>query len=545
MLNKLTIDNYAIIDHLEICFEHGLNTITGQTGAGKSILLGALGILAGDKVDASALLAKDKNGVIEATFDVKNYRLQGVFKANDLEYNDSVVIRRVISPNGKNRAFLDDVPVTQAVLKEFAVKLIDIHSQHQSLLISHKDFQIKIIDSVGKQIEFIEAYRAEFLRLRALEAKKKRLESANDENLKRVEYLQYQVDEIEQLKVKDGELATLEGELKALTYASEITQDLAEAHGHLDDEERGAILSIRRAVSCLQNAAKRSEMLDPLFDRLNSTFIELKDIDEEIQEAAYKIEMNPERLAEVEQRCDALNAVLHKHECRSEAQLLELYNSMSEELEELCCGEESLDKLNEEIAVLGAKVKEMAEKISAKRMETKPVIEQHTVRIMNQLGIKDTRFVVDLKKCELNESGGDDVEFLFSANVVSSPMPIGKVASGGEIARLMLALKGIVSRSVKLPTIIFDEIDTGVSGGIADKMGEIICFMATQMQVINITHLPQVASKGEHHFYVYKDKQTSIKKLGKEERVEKIAEMLSGANVTDAAREQAKQLLRS
>lgn len=543
MLRNLIIENYAIIDHLDIKFENGLNIITGQTGAGKSILLGALGVLAGDKVDAAALLDKEKNAVVEAVFEVGNYRLQGLFKQNEIDYADMITIRRIVSPSGKSRAFIDDVPVTQTTLKEFANKLIDIHSQHQSLLISHSDFQIKIIDSVAKQIEFVEKYRAEFLNLRTLERQKKRLLEQNDQNAKRKEFLTYMTDEIEALNVKIGETATLDEELKALTYASEITESLSAAYGMLDEEERGVVVNLKRAVTNLHDAVKHSAIIEPLYERLNSAYLEIKDINEEIQDVAYKIELNPARLQEVEERLDAINSVLHKHGCDNESELMELYAKMSEELEQLNMSEGDIDKLTAGIAKLGVEIDQMASQISQTRAKTIPLIEQHTVRIMNQLGIKDTRFVVELKECELNESGRNSLDFLFSANAVSQPMPIAKVASGGEIARLMLALKGIVSKSVKLPTIIFDEIDTGVSGSIADKMGEIISFMGTQMQVINITHLPQVASKGEHHFYVYKDKKTSIKKLNPTERVEKIAEMLSGAIITDAAREQAKQLL--
>lgn len=543
MLRNLSIDNYAIIDHLEICFESGLNIITGQTGAGKSILLGALGVLSGEKVDAAVLLDKSKNAVVEADFEVGNYSLQGVFKHHELDYSDSVVIRRVILPNGKSRAFINDVPVTQSILKDFAARLIDIHSQHQSLLISHTDFQIKIIDSVGKQIDFVEKYKSEYLSLRAKERHLKHLEEQSDEVLKRKEHLTYMTDEIELLKVKDGEIATLDEELKSLTYANDITTALGSAFGFLDQDEIGVVVNLKRAVSALAEAKKHSSITQPAYERLNSAFIEIKDITDQIQELAEKIELNPDRLSEVELRLDAINTVLHKHGCANERELIDLNLAMSEELEQLNLGEGGLDKLRQEIEKLKIVVVDMAQKVSAGRKSAIPNIEQHTVRIMNQLGIKDTQFKVDIKDCEIGESGADAVEFLFSANVISQPMPIAKVASGGEIARLMLALKGIVSRSVKLPTIIFDEIDTGVSGSIADKMGEIICFMGTQMQVINITHLPQVASKGEHHFYVYKDKQTSIKKLDKEERIEKIAEMLSGANITDAAREQARVLL--
>lgn len=543
MLSNLTIDNYAIIDHLEINFESGLNIITGQTGAGKSILLGALGVLGGCKSDSGVLLDKAKNAVIEGVFEVGNYNLRQLFKQHEIDYADKITIRRIIGVNGKSRSFIDDVPVTNIVLKDFADKLIDIHSQHQSLLISHSDFQIKIIDSVGKQVEFVEKYKTEYLNLHALETKKRRIEQMKEQSSQRRDYLQHQVDQIEELKIKIGEFETLDNEHKSLLHASEITQSIGSAYGFLDDEERGVLLNLKRSLGYVSDAARHSALIDPLYDRLNSAYIDIKDVCQELQDVAYKIELNPDRLAEVEQRLDAINSVTFKHDCRNEAELMEVYTKMSEELEELNSGPENIDKLNQMIAQSQAKVNEMAEIISQTRAKAIPTIEQHTVRIMNQLGIKDTRFIVKCDDCQLSETGKNAVDFLFSANVVAEPMPIGKVASGGEIARLMLALKGIVSKSVKLPTIIFDEIDTGVSGGIADKMGEIISFMGTQMQVINITHLPQVASKGEHHFYVYKDKQTSIKKLSPTERIEKIAEMLSGANITDAAREQARQLL--
>lgn len=545
MLTSLQIENYAIIESLDINFEPSLNTITGQTGAGKSILLGALGLLSGAKADASALLDNQKNCVVEGTFDISRYEMQDYFAANDVDYSDSITIRRVIAPTGKHRAFVDAQPVTQTFLKELSERLIDIHSQHQSLLLAHQDFQLKILDSVASQLEVVASHRRGFALWKAKNKELAKLKADALENEKRKEFLEHHVEEILSLKLQPGEMTALEDELRVLTHAADIAESVGAAHAMGDDAESGYLMLLHRSLGQLSSVKKYYAPLEELYERLNSTYIELKDLGGEFYDIVEKMEVNPARKEKIESRLDTINALFHKHGKSSEAELLELKEQLDEELWQMTVGENSIEALVAEIAKIEKSLNDLSARITNGRQKAIPQIEKHTTEIVKSLGIKDAVFTISINPCEMGASGSDVVCFLFSANAISAPQPIEKVASGGEISRLMLALKGIVSKSVSLPTVIFDEIDTGVSGAIADKMGDIISTMGKTMQVINITHLPQVASKGDHHFFVYKDSNsgTHIKKLDVAEREERIAEMLSGANITDAARTQARELL--
>lgn len=543
MLTSLHIENYAIIESLDISFERSLNIITGQTGAGKSILLGALGLLSGSKADASMLLDSSKNCVIEGVFDIASYDMRDFFAANEVDYEDVITIRRLIAPSGKHRAFVNDLPVTQTFLKELSERLIDIHSQHQSLLLSHQDFQIKILDSVAAQLEVVASHRRGFALWKTKQKEYAKLVEQASENEKRKEFLEYHIEEIENLKLHDGEVKALEQELEVLTHASDIAQSVGAAHAMGDDADSGYLTLLYRSLGQISSVKKFYAPLDELYERLNSAYIELKDLGGEFFDIIEKMEVNPIRKEQIEGRLDAINGLCHKHQKSTEAELVALKEQMNEELWDMTLGDSKIDALRAEILKIEVSLKDLSYRITQGRRKAIPQIEKHTTEMMQSLGIKDAVFKVNIEQCEMGMSGSDGVRFMFSANAVSSPQPIEKVASGGEISRLMLALKGIVSRSVSLPTVIFDEIDTGVSGAIADRMGDIFSDMGKTMQVINITHLPQVASKGNHHFYVYKDSGTHIKKLDNAERVERIAEMLSGANITDAARTQAKELL--
>lgn len=543
MLISLDIDNFAIIDHLDINFENGLNIITGQTGAGKSILLGALGLLSGDKADTSTLLNPEKNCVIEASFKINSYGLQDFFEKNELDYSDTITIRRLIAPTGKHRAFVDDQPVTQTTLKELSEKLIDIHSQHQSLLLSHRDFQTKIIDSVAGQLELVDQYKILYNSLKIKEKERAKLKVEQEAKAKQRDYLQFSVDQIDELKIQQGELEELENELSMLTHAADITESLSMVHGLADEPDQGFMALLYKALNEVSHIKKHYPPLEEFHQRLNSCYIELKDLDSDCCDMIEKVEVNPARREMLEKRIDIINSLFHKHSISTEEELVALKDGMENELWQMTISDNRLDDLAREIKLLTTTITDKSTQLTAGRKKAIPTIERHTIEMMKSLGIKDANFIIELTSCQLDVMGADQVRFLFSANAVAQPQPIEKVASGGEISRLMLALKGLVSKSVSLPTVIFDEIDTGVSGSIADKMGEIISQMSKTMQVINITHLPQVASKGEHHYYVYKDSGTHIIKLSPQERVERIAEMLSGANITDAARTQAKELL--
>ena len=545
MLQSLVINNYAIIKHLDIQFKTGLNIITGQTGAGKSIMLGALSLLFGAKADATALLDKTKNGVIEGDFNIANYNLQDFFKNNNLEYSDSINVRRVLNfATSKSRAFVNDQPIPRGVLVEIGNRLIDIHSQHQSLLLSHSDFQIKILDSVAALIPQVETLKKDFKQLQIEKKELRLLQEQAEAMLKEQEVLQFQVDEIDEAKIKPGELKTLEDELQQLTHATDIIENLAAANNLLDQTDIGALTVLYQATKCIHNVAKHSDSFQELFERVNGCYLELKEATADIDNAAQNIELNPARLEIIEERVDMINSLLYKHKLQQEEQLIELCNTLSDKLWGLTQNEERISKLTMSIDNAERVLVAMANKISLSRHRATSSIENHVIDMLKELGIKNTRFTVSLTPAQLGETGIDNVEFLFSANELSAPQPIAKVASGGEIARLMLSLKALVSKTVKLPTIVFDEIDTGVSGSVADSMGNIISQMGKTMQVINITHLPQVAAKGDNHYYVYKDTDTHIKLLNPQEREEHIAEMLSGSTVTEAARKQAKELLR-
>lgn len=545
MLRSLVINNYAIIRHLDIQFQSGLNIITGQTGAGKSIMLGALSLLFGAKATIAALLDGQKNGVIEGEFDIANYNLQAFFNANKLDYSNIITVKRVLNhASGKSRAYISDQPISRDILVAIGTKLIDIHSQHQSLLLSHSDFQIKIIDSIAQQITQGENLKNDFKLLLSDKRELKHLIEQAAQTDKEKELLQFQVDEIEEASIKPGEIQSIEDELKKLTNATDIIENLGAANNILEEPDTGALTLLYRTTRYIQNIAKHSNEFQDLFERINGCYIELKEANADIDNAAQKVELNPARLELLESRVDTINSLLYKHNLNNEVELIELSNLLSDKLWGLAQNDDRIEQLTKAIASSQNTLIAHAKTISIARHAAIENIEKHVIKMLQDLEIKQTQFKVELSQTELNETGIDKVEFLFSANEISAPQPIANVASGGEIARLMLALKALVSKSVNLPTIVFDEIDTGVSGSVANSMGNIIEQMGKTMQVINITHLPQVAAKGNNHYYVYKDTETHIKQLTHKEREEHIAEMLSGSKITDAARKQARELLK-
>ncbi|MFI3295152.1 MAG: DNA repair protein RecN [Rikenellaceae bacterium] len=545
MLRTLTIENYAIIESLDITFERGLNIITGQTGAGKSILLGALSLLSGARADVSVLLDKSRSCIVEGTFEVSGYNLQGFFAKYDLDYDDTVIIRRQVNTSGKSRAFISDQPVSQGVLKELSVVLIDIHSQHQSLLISHRDFQIKVLDSIACQIDRVEDYRRRYDSLCLARKRLVALKATALQERQRLDLLNHYVDEIELLGVRSGEVEALTQELAVLSNASQIVENVSAAFSLADEAEIGFLSLIHRAQGHLSSVGRYYQPVSGLSDRLSSCYIELQDISSECFDIAQNMEINPLRVEQVEMRLDSINSLLHKHDLEDTDQLIALRERFDNEIWDLSQQENEIESLEAQISQMDGEVRLLAQEISSRRGDVIPKIESQISLMLKDLGIKDARLEILMEPVEINSFGQDSVRFLFSANALSAPQPIEKVASGGEISRLMLSLKGLMSRSVNLTTIIFDEIDTGVSGQIADRMGEIMTQMGEYMQVINITHLPQVASKGENHFYVYKEDSgaSHIRRLTSSERVEKIAEMLSGANITEAAISQACSLL--
>ena len=559
MLRELKIENYAIIEHLDIAFHPGLNIITGETGAGKSILLGALSLLGGARADAAAIRDGAASCVIEAAFDVRNYRedLLPVFEENDLDWEDEITIRRTISSAGKSRAFVDDVPVTLTVLRAVADRLVDIHSQHRTLLLAGTGFQTHLVDAVAGQVDRVAEYTALYKRLQGLRGELSRAEQANEAAAKERDYLQYQLEQLLALKLRTGEVEELEAEQNLLTHAEEIAQGLDYCVGMLTADngplEGGVNAGVKSMGAVLGRLKGKYTAAGELAARVESVYLELKDLADEFERGRDGVHVDPERLAVVTGRLDDIYTLCRKHridEANAEAELLRLQAELDAQLQEFDAAEGRIGELRREIAALEERATKEAERMTAGRLKAGPKIAKHVVKTLGSLGIRGAVFEVEITPAEgLTATGADRIEMLFSGNAGTKSQPIEQVASGGEMARVMLALKGLVTKSLHLPTIIFDEIDTGVSGQVADRMGEIIAEMGDSMQVLNITHLPQVAAKGQHHYYVYKDaggaaSGTHIRELSQTERVEHIAAMLSGSAVTDAARTQAKELLK-
>lgn len=551
MLRKLQIQNYALIDHLEIDFHDGLNIITGETGAGKSILLGAIALILGQRADSAVLKDKSKSCVIEGEFDVSKYDIADFFSSNDLDYDKVTVIRRQISDSGKSRAFINEVPVNLNLLKDFGDLLIDIHSQHENLLLGNSQFQLKVIDSFASLKTEVLDYKTCFNDYKGLRQRLAHLEAEAATAGRDFEYLQHLLVELNGASLKVDELEELEKLQKQLTHASEIKESLQFSYESFNSDT-GSVLSILKDT--IQSLKKISSVYLPAVDldrRIESCRIELKDIVSEIDALNSKIDVDDELLDKVSKRIDLIYNLFQKHKVSRVEELIALRNSIEDKVNHISGLDFNLESLRKELKAKEDILQAKAISISHKRKCAAPDIEKNVTDLLIQLGIQHAVFKVEIQQLQDFQAWGvDKIVFYFSANKQIAPMELSRVASGGELSRLMLSLKSLLVRSSDLPTIIFDEIDTGVSGEIADKMGSIIQSMAVGMQVINITHLPQIAAKGSTHFLVYKDNQatqskTCIKLLTSEERVVEIAKMLSGEKLTDAALSNAKELLSS
>ncbi len=549
MLRTLTVENYVLIDRLEMELDRSLNIITGQTGAGKSILLGALGLLLGNKAEGGAMRDESRNCVIEGVFDIEGYGLEGFFDENDLDYDPSLTIRRVITPAGKSRSYVNDLPVGQSVLRELGVRLVDIHSQHRNLILSDDKFRIGVVDRIAGCGELVGEYRKVYDELQSAERELVTLRAEAERNRRDEEWIRFQVEELTAANLREGELARIEAEQSVLANADAIGEAIVASRNALDDEQMGVLLQLKTIEQAMNGIASTLPLAGELFERVHSALLDLKDVSSELATAAERIDADPERLAQVVARIDLIYSLQQKHRVTSEAELIALREKYSAQLQTITTGDERIAALEQHIAELRAEALRRADEIHAERAKAVPAIDSELGATLAELGMPSARFTVEVAaQEELSATGRDRVSFLFSANVGLAPQPVEKIASGGEISRVMLALKALVARSMQLPTIIFDEIDTGVSGQIADAMGRIISNLSRSMQVINITHLPQVASKGKTHFVVYKEDtllgaMTSIRQLSARERVDEIAKMLSGSTVTSAAVEQARCLL--
>lgn len=545
MLRHLTVENYALIDKLNIDLDARLNIITGETGAGKSILLGALGLLLGNKNEGSTLRDESRNCVVEGHFDIGGYGLEELFESNDLDYEPTTVIRRVISPAGKSRAFVNDMPVQLTVLRDLGAHLIDIHSQHRNAMLANEDFRISAVDTLAGTVEQVAEYKAVYDSIIRAERELTKMQ-AEAELLKRdEEWLRFQVEEFDVAALREGELAEAEAELAILENADDICAAIGEARNILDTEQIGALEQLSVAERAIMNVSSNYLSGKDIAERLHSVVQELKDLSSTLASDAERIESDPERLQRLTERVNLIHSMCQKHRVATLEELLQVGESLRSKLGAITHGGENIARQQAEIDAMRKSATAIAGDIHMARESAARELSGEVASILIQLGMPEAQFVVEVIDLgELLPSGCDSVRFLFTANSRMSMQPIEKIASGGEVSRVMLALKSLLAKRSKLPTIIFDEIDTGVSGRIADAMGDIISALGDNMQVVAITHLPQVACKGDSHMVVYKhDSTTNIQVLSAEARVEEIAKMLSGSSVTDAALKQARILL--
>ncbi|MDY5814604.1 MAG: DNA repair protein RecN [Bacteroides sp.] len=550
MLRSLYIQNYALIEKLDIDIEQGFSVITGETGAGKSIILGAIGLLLGQRADVKAIRQGADRCTIEAQFDIEGYNLRPLFEDNDWDYDSHCIIRRELQSSGKSRAFVNDTPASLAQLKELGERLIDVHSQHQNLLIKQENFQLNILDLLAQNEDLTLRYQSAYTQWTKTKDLLTKLQTLSAQSTADQDYLRYQLTQIDEAKLSAGEETQLEEEAELLAHAEDIKAGLYRAENLLMGDEGGSLTLLKDALNAIRALTRVYPQAEELSARMEATYIELKDLTHEISSSCESVEFNPRRLEEVNERLNLIYSLQQKHRVESVAEILKIAEDFRSRLDAI---DSSDDRLNELTALLEQERKEvdsLASQLSEARSAAARQLEQDLTARLLPLGMPYARFQVELtRKPQPSASGIDTVNFLFSANKNGTLQNLSSVASGGEIARVMLSLKALIAGVTKLPTIIFDEIDTGVSGEIADRMAEVMKEMSGQgLQVISITHLPQIASQGNTHYKVYKqDNETEtnshIRRLSPAERVEEIAHMLSGATLTDAALQNAKALL--
>lgn len=554
MIKSIHIENYALIEHLDIDLHPGFSVITGETGAGKSIILGAIGLLLGQRADSKSIKNGKAKCVVEAGFMIEDYGLESFFEENDIDFDGSeCIIRRELTSAGKSRAFINDTPAQLSLLKELGDKLIDVHSQHQNLLLNKENFQLNVLDIIAGNADRNAHYSSVFMRYMALCSMLDNAIEEAERNKTDEDFLQFQYDQLEAANLSEGEQAELEAEAEMLSHAEEIKSGLYRAKGCLssDADADDVLRMMKQSLASLQSVSSVFSEAGTLASRIDSCYIELKDIADEIDSHIDSIDYNPERLDFVNERLNTIYSLEKKHKVDSVEELIAIKDDMASRLEGISNSDEHIERLRCERDEALAQVMECAEQLSEERKKAAEQVEKKMVDYLLPLGMPNVRFAVEFSRRETPAmSGLDKVAFLFSANKNGAMQNVAQVASGGEIARVMLSLKALIAGAVKLPTIIFDEIDTGVSGSIAEKMARIMQEMGGKnRQVISITHLPQIAALGSSHYKVYKtddeDSTTShIVELNHEQRVEEIANMLSGENITSAAIDNAKELLK-
>ncbi len=551
MLSKLRIQNFAIIDEIEIDFSEQLTIITGETGAGKSILLGGLNLILGERAEATSFFDKEKKCVVEGEFDISESEMKDFFEEEGLDFEVNTLVRREIIPGGKSRAFINDTPVTLQVLKKFTSQLVNLHQQHDTLELNEHSFQLKLIDSVASNDELLKRYKNSFRDFKKLEKEIAELQEQLDKAQREQDYIQFQFTELSEANLFEGEQESVEREMNSLTHSEEIKRTLSAVTSLLMNEDGNISDSLRTVLAQLQSAVKYQSDLEELLNRLKSASIEIKDIASELEDREAKLNFSQQRLEELQNRIDVLYRLQKKHRVNSVGELLALQHQFENQLQSLHTDSEKLERGKNELAERRKFLLALAHNLSKKRIGVLTKIEKEVNELLKQAAMPYSQIKFShslIGENEFTENGIDNFRLLFASNKGSEFIELNKVASGGELSRLMLCLQSLVAESVSMPTLIFDEIDTGVSGEAAKKVSVILQKLSSQHQVICITHLPQIAGKGDKHFFVYKENQklrtyTRVRELNTDERILEIARMLSGEKPTEAAMKNAKELM--
>lgn len=550
MLKSLFIQNFVLIDNLDICFNPGFSVITGETGAGKSIILGALSLVLGQRADGKSIKQGADKCVIEAVFDISKYQLESFFLGNDLEYDpESCILRRELYASGKSRAFVNDSPVALAILKELGTRLIDIHSQHQNLLLGDNRFQLRVVDVMAENEILLILYKKEYTRYQGLRKELSNLKERAAQSKQEEDYIRFQLDQLEEANLQPDEQDELEQEQETLSHAEEIKSSLYRVSSCLDGEEQGVVSLLKESLSSMDALERYFPRAKEIAERLRSAYIDLNDLASEMEGLIEDVEFNPDRLTWVNERLDTLYALQQKHRVSSVEELIALRDQFRAQLADIDSFDEQIAALEKQVQDAYKELLQQASVLSEQRKIASVAFAQQLVQMVAPLGMPHTCFQVDVVPRKEPESDGmDEIRFMFSANKSMALQPVAQTASGGEISRLMLCIKAMIAGFTALPTIIFDEVDTGVSGDIADKMGHIMQDLGSKMQVFAITHLPQIAAQGKAHYFVYKEDVqdrtvTRIRPLDSEERIREVARMLSGSALTEASLANAKDLL--
>ncbi len=549
MLHSLHIQNYALIQQLEINFSNQLTIITGETGAGKSILLGALGLLLGERADSDVLFDKEKKCVVEGNFLIENLGLEDFFKENEIDFDTHCIIRREITANGKSRAFINDTPVNLTALKQLSEELIDVHRQHETLSLNSSKFQLVMLDALAGNEILLAAYQQQFKNYQQKQNRLSALKTEQEQLLRNLDYFQFQFKELSEAKLIGNELTELESELQLLENADNIKSTLQQAFQGLSESDEAITSQLKNIISQVNSIKNLKPEIAELHQRLNSAALEIKDIADEIDSLNQHINTDAERMQIVSERIDLLNRLMKKHNAANDDELLQIQNDFEQKIKAIEIGNDEIESIEKEISTLHQNLLTKAKSLSNKRLQAATPFEKNVNELLHEVGMPHALLKIEHHALqEINQTGSDNFKFLFTANKGSALQEISKVASGGELSRLMLCIKSLVAASTHLPTLVFDEIDTGISGEVAMQVGKVLQQLASSHQVLCITHLPQIAAKGNAHYFVYKTTSgertlSQIKSLNEHERIVEIAKMLSGNQPGEAAMANAKELL--